>query len=397
MFQCSICNTSFPSTEVLSFHIISTHSSQNLQPNDTKKRYLCEICGASFSTKFNLKRHIQRCPKKPDNQNSIIDIKRKAEIAKESRRCRNCNKQFTRNENLKKHESSCGGSILVSTTLLHDARRKNNHVGETKCSKCDKVFVNRTKFLDHWSKCRMGGVRNTLHTFAYRCLSCNRHFDDLESKRKHYNTCVGGGVLDDLQDKYLVLNGKVFKNTSFTYDVVPTGEYNHLTNQSLWLMVNAIQSVIQPYQDNREQYRAFKVRAVLFSDLTAQTNAKKVNSAVEDLINLNSFTYTCYPATNIKSAIIEPIYRDLVTKLDEFEHRGSGWRLKTFNKLTVTIDVINPLRVAACNSNEHMLPLNLAKKTRLTTDFLRCKLSGQSLFQMGCVRVPICTISQQRW
>ena len=164
---------------------------------------------ARFSRILTLNISDQRCPKKPDNQNSIIDIKRKAEIAKESRRCRNCNKQFTRNENLKKHESSCGGSILVSTTLLHDARRKNNHVGETKCSKCDKVFVNRTKFLDHWSKCRMGGVRNTFHTFAYRCLSCNRHFDDLESKRKHYNTCVGGGVLDDLHYKFIVLKGKV--------------------------------------------------------------------------------------------------------------------------------------------------------------------------------------------
>ena len=211
----------------------------------------------------------------------------------------------------------------------------------------------------------MGGVRDVSHTFSYRCLSCNRHFDNLESKKKHYKTCVGGGILDNLHFKFDVLKGKSFRNTSFTYDVVPIGEHNHLTNQSLWLMVNAIQSVLEHYQNNRAQYRAFKVRAVLFSDLTAQKNIKKEQSAIEDLINLNSFTYTCYPATNIKSAIIEPIYRDLVARLDEFEHRGSGWRLKTFFKLTITIDIINPLRVAACDSNEHTLPLNLAKKHAL--------------------------------
>ena len=214
--QCPICKTSFfRSSEELSLHLISTHPSQNLKSNDVeKRRYLCEICGESLSTKYNLKRHTQRCPKNPINHELITNSKRETETAKESRRCKNCNKHFTRNENLKKHESSCG-SAPVSTSLLHDARRKGNHVGEAKCAKCEKIFVNRTKYLDHWSKCRMGGVRDVPHTFSYRCLSCNRHFDNLESKKKHYKTCVGGGILDNLHFKFDVLKGKSFRNTSY--------------------------------------------------------------------------------------------------------------------------------------------------------------------------------------
>ena len=59
------------------------------------------------------------------------------------------------------------------------------------------------------------------------------------------------------------------------------------------------------------------------------------------------------------------MYRDLISACDNFEHRGSGWRLKTFVRLELVINISNPLRVAGCTNNEHILPLNLAKKHAL--------------------------------
>ena len=86
-------------------------------------------------------------------------------------------KSFKRSSLLRERKKLCSsahflrirlcGSTPFPTSLLHDAQRKDKHVGETKCTKCEKVFFNRTKFLDHWSKCRMGGVCDTSHTFAY--------------------------------------------------------------------------------------------------------------------------------------------------------------------------------------------------------------------------------------
>ena len=67
----------------------------------------------------------------------------------------------------------------------------------------------------------------------------------------------------------------------------------------------------------------------------------------------------------MRSEIFIPMFQDLIKACDEFEHEGSGWRLKTYSRLEIIINVGNPLRVGSCCKNEHLLPLNLAKKHAL--------------------------------
>ena len=261
-----------------------------------------------------------------------------------------------------------GKLISVANKNLPDNRRTAEST--TNCLFCNRTFSTRRNCTSHMKQCCMGGVTDKSNNYKYRCFSCDQRFSSLVLKDKHSSVCTGWGISDG-NIEFDVLKGKTFQDTTFEYFVVPRDPFiNHLTNFSLWKMILTISPVISHFQRRHEKYPALKINAILVSDFfpsqDLQIRQKDAIRVKDSQIFLRSLrTYPCYPATNVVDDVLEPMFHDLILRCDNFEHRGSGWRIRTFTRLEICINVSNPLRVAACGDNEHVLPLNLAKKHAL--------------------------------
>ena len=335
---------------------------------------ICTFCKGKYSNNFSLKRHLTKCSKNPTTP-SKKKVYRKRSVAelKSTRSCQTCGKVFERNASLLYHQIRCrkklyGTNVVDAIINLPDNRR--TYEQKTRCIFCTKTFSTRKNCTSHMKHCCMGGVTGKSDSFKYRCLSCCEQFETLKQKDQHSLGCVGSG-LDDADIQFDVFIGPKFRNTCFQYFVVPRDPFiNHLTNLSLWKMLLKVFPIIEFYQRKREQYPALKITVLLVSDfLPSQDVGIRNKDAVRvkpTQIFVHSPTvYDCYPTTNIKDDILEPMFHDLVLACDTFEHRGSGWRIEKFTRLELTINVANPLRVAACGDDDHSLPLNLAKKHAL--------------------------------
>lgn len=108
-------------------------------PNATMS-FVCDICGNSFSNKFNLTRHIQ----------TVHDCKKF--------QCKFCKKDLSRKEHLRRHESRCGSGYCKFCDTFPEQplyeHIQDFHKDKTfQCSKCNKKFTNKRNFNQH--KCEV--------------------------------------------------------------------------------------------------------------------------------------------------------------------------------------------------------------------------------------------------
>ena len=382
MHRCQICATQLPNSLSLLLHLAQhalENNSRTVSKNNADNGFTCHQCSRVFIRYFNLQRHIKVCKgvsiSTSSSGKTTTTILHSRAITSE-RRCRYCDKMFTRNNNFRNHELTCGKKRygkhfkLPSDVSYPDGRKKKRNMSK-KCDFCPRKFVNRSKCVHHMNRCQMGGVRSPPQKYKYRCLTCNQLFKSRDQKRRHYQKCIGSG-LDNLDTTKFVINlNKKFKDTVYEYRILPEKGRSFLTNISLWKMVLAIKPIIHYFQTHRKKYPAIKVEAILKSEFNPATNLHHdINDSSKDIYlhaknKEGKKDFICYPASDIRTDICAPIYKAIVKALDDFEHEGSGWRLKTYSRLDIIITVINPLRVSSCHGNEHMLPLNLAKKHAL--------------------------------
>ena len=87
------------------------------------------------------------------------------------------------------------------------------------------------------------------------------------------------------------------------------------------------QPIIKHYQNNRDKYPALKINVVLVSDFLSSSiidsDSTGANKSDSQIFLQSKSTFDCFPATNIKSDILIPMYHDLIQACDDFEHRGS--------------------------------------------------------------------------
>ena len=99
--------------------------------------FACEKCGNTFSSKYNLERHVNRkTPCEP-----IIEKKRELDFS-----CVYCNREFSRKQNLRRHMNSCsvynGGNIrkeLIAKFVIERDKKWKKKYKEMEKKKDEKI------------------------------------------------------------------------------------------------------------------------------------------------------------------------------------------------------------------------------------------------------------------
>ena len=149
-----------------------------------KLERVCGICNKQFSTKDNLKRHMNKHLDTPKYH------------------CTYCNQYFSSDELLQKHNSekheaqhlcpSCGQTFKTKNAAKKHAATQHlifldnpEEIFIYTCSfqDCGRRFVQRTRFLDHLNA--HTGVK------PHACSHCKKKFKDRYQKKGHEDICTG--------------------------------------------------------------------------------------------------------------------------------------------------------------------------------------------------------------
>ena len=154
------------------FHYQSEHRRHALK-HSVIPRNVCEDCGLSFSTAFNLKRHQNMVHEKQKNYRcdtcdrsfstkQVLFAHLMDHEGKKAYKCDVCNKEYMYRHNLTKHK--CRPKLLLSHT----------------CIVCKKTFKNKQYFKQH----------SLLHAEPkHQCHICGQLFRWRTSVRKHLKSC----------------------------------------------------------------------------------------------------------------------------------------------------------------------------------------------------------------
>uniref|UniRef100_A0A1B0CGC8 Putative zn finger n=1 Tax=Lutzomyia longipalpis TaxID=7200 RepID=A0A1B0CGC8_LUTLO len=192
-YQCSECDESFQN-----HYYLTKHKATHLDSKDT----MCSICNHEFSTKQNLKRHIE-------------DIHEKVEKVREDKayQCNQCPLTFKNHYYLTKHQGIhttvkknvcpiCGQEYSTKQNLrrhiedIHEKVKKAKGKDSYSCNQCDMTFKNHY-FLTKHRAVHLVSKKNV-------CTHCNqvystkqnlrRHIEDIHEKlRNHLCTICGKG------------------------------------------------------------------------------------------------------------------------------------------------------------------------------------------------------------
>ena len=114
--SCSLCN-----------HVaISTSALQDHERNHSEKKFHCEVCSQGFSSRYDTRRHFERCPKNPDR---IIS-------------CKQCT-------SVGAHVDVPGGLNGIITHCIQEHGLK----GDWLCINCHRLYTSERRLQNHFSKC----------------------------------------------------------------------------------------------------------------------------------------------------------------------------------------------------------------------------------------------------
>lgn len=227
--------------------------------------------------------------------------------------CRFCRKTFTRNQNLKQHERKCAnkhGLRIDNEVMSYPDNRKKKKKVSSNCNFCSRRFSSRKSCILHMRQCQIGGVKNRLWKYKYRCLSCNEEFETINGKENHYRHCIGSGLdHPNIHKNFKIIRMDKFKDSVFEYHVVPVdNSMNYLTNLSLWNMIITVKPIIEEFQMKRKKYPLIKKQSVLVSKFDSSTTLDIKSAFNEDTNEESNSTeiylrgkriYECYPGKNV--------------------------------------------------------------------------------------------------
>ncbi|XP_029684518.1 PR domain zinc finger protein 5 isoform X1 [Takifugu rubripes] len=199
---CLLCESSFPSEEILAAHLQSLHQ----RPPTEEKDFQCRNCGKKFPIKQALQRHVLHCSESPDpsgdskaHQCSICHNSFSSESSFEQHKeackgdarfiCKaeSCGKRFKSKDALKKHKGNVHtGSARrkltcticnrkCSSSLNLQEHRKVHEIFE--CHSCDKKFISTNQLKRH--------MITHSEKRPYTCEICNRSFKRLDQVTAH--------------------------------------------------------------------------------------------------------------------------------------------------------------------------------------------------------------------
>ncbi|KAF5888572.1 PR domain zinc finger protein 5 isoform X2 [Clarias magur] len=168
---CLLCESSFPSEEILAEHLQSLHQRASAE----EKEFKCRNCGKEFPVKQALQRHFEQHKEACKGEARFIC---KAE---------SCGKRFKSKDALKKHKSNvhtgstrrklictiCNRKCSSSVNLQE--HRKIHEIFD--CPACDKKFISTNQLKRH--------MITHSEKRPYTCEICNRSFKRLDQVTAH--------------------------------------------------------------------------------------------------------------------------------------------------------------------------------------------------------------------
>ncbi|XP_046726113.1 PR domain zinc finger protein 5 isoform X2 [Silurus meridionalis] len=147
---CLLCESSFPSEEVLAEHLQSLH--QRASAED--KEFKCRNCGKEFPVKQALQRHVLHCT---ESSASAGDASR-------VHQCALCHCSFSSESSFEQHKEACKGEARFAC----------------KAESCGKRFKSKDALKKHKSNVHTGGTRSKLI-----CTICNRKCSSSVNLQEH--------------------------------------------------------------------------------------------------------------------------------------------------------------------------------------------------------------------
>ena len=125
--SCSLCN-----------HVaISTSALQDHECNHSEKKFHCEACSQGFSSRYDTKRHFEKCPKNPERitlckqctavgahvdvaggVNGLINHCIQEHALKGDWLCVNCHRLYTSESHLQYHATRCSSKSKISADVM---------------------------------------------------------------------------------------------------------------------------------------------------------------------------------------------------------------------------------------------------------------------------------------
>uniref|UniRef100_A0A673C050 Zinc finger protein n=1 Tax=Sphaeramia orbicularis TaxID=375764 RepID=A0A673C050_9TELE len=182
---CLLCESSFPSEEILAAHLQSLHQ----RPSTEEKEFKCRNCGKKFPIKQALQRHVLHCSESLDPFSvlcfsCVSSFEQHKEACKGDARfiCKaeSCGKRFKSKDALKKHKGNVHtGSARrkltcticnrkCSSSLNLQEHRKVHEIFD--CHACDKKFISTNQLKRH--------MITHSEKRPYTCEICNRSFNE---------------------------------------------------------------------------------------------------------------------------------------------------------------------------------------------------------------------------
>ncbi|XP_068448837.1 PR domain zinc finger protein 5 [Clinocottus analis] len=199
---CLLCESSFPSEDVLAAHLQSLHQ----RPSSDDKEFKCRSCGKRFPIKQALQRHVLHCSESLDQSgdskahqcsfchntfSSISSFEQHKEACRGDARfiCKaeSCGKRFKSKDALKKHKGNVHtGSARrkltcticnrkCSSSLNLQEHRKVHEILD--CHACDKKFISTNQLKRH--------MITHSEKRPYTCEICSRSFKRLDQVTAH--------------------------------------------------------------------------------------------------------------------------------------------------------------------------------------------------------------------
>ena len=222
-YQCKICKKKFSSIKKLKNHIKHKHGDQtpendittpelddqthfesdydvNTRPElEDEKLFQCMMCNESFPDFFSIESHINK-----EHENNNSDVLENEEMLK----CVVCSAEFEDQDILKTHVDSVHGGKTWPECKICDANFNNYrdleehievvHDGKSllECKTCDANFTNYGD-LDEHVEFRHGG--NTLPEWVtmLKCQVCSAEYEDQKTLKTHVESMHGGKTLPE--------------------------------------------------------------------------------------------------------------------------------------------------------------------------------------------------------
>lgn len=148
---CLLCESSFPSEEILAAHLQSLHQ----RPSTEEKEFKCRNCGKKFPVKQALQRHVLHCTESlaPASGDSA-----------KAHQCSLCHSTFSSESSFEQHKEACKG----------DARFI------CKAESCGKRFKSKDALKKHKGNVHTGSARRKL-----MCTICNKKCSSSLNLQEH--------------------------------------------------------------------------------------------------------------------------------------------------------------------------------------------------------------------